>query len=119
MVIHVKILSEEVIRKPKAPLNVKLRAPSKSGVDIGSKFNKVLNQVPEIVPAPGSGDDPAPGPSSGSIECRIPPVVVCKGGKTTVVSYDDYLEKQFSRDSSSDEEFQFKVPNELLKSFLA
>ena len=108
-----------MIRKPKAPLDVKLRPPPKPGVDRGSRFNKVLNQVPEIVPAPGSGDDPAPGPSSASPQCRIPPVVVRKGGKTTVVSYDDYLEKQFSRDSSSDEEFQFKVPNELLKSFLA
>ena len=118
-VIHVEILSKEVSRKPKAPLDVKMRASPKSGMDVGSKFNKVLNQVPEIVPAPGSDDVPAPGPSSGSPECRIPPVVVRKGGKTTVVSYDDYLEKQFSRDSSSDEEFQFKVPNELLKSFLA
>ena len=118
-IIHVKILSEEVIRKPKTLLDVKLRAPSKSGLDVGSRFNKVLNQVPEIVPAPGNCDDPAPGHSSGSIECRIPPVVVHKRGKNTVVPYDEYLEKQFSRDSSSDEEFQFQVPNELLKSFLA
>ena len=81
--------------------------------------------VPERVPAPGPGRakprkvSPVAGLSSGDPECRIPPVTVRKGGKTVVYSYDDYLERQFTKDSSDEEDFQFEVPSNLLESFLA
>ena len=96
---------------------------------LGRECDKVSptspKNVPEPVPAPVPGCDvprkasPVAGPSSGVPECRIPPVVVRKGGKTVVYSYDDYLERQFTKDSSDEEDFQFEVPSNLLESFLA
>ena len=70
--------------------------------------------VDEVSP-PSPGDtEPVPGPSSASddVECRIPPVII-----TVVYSYDEYLERQFAKDSSDDKDFQFEVPKDLLESF--
>ena len=46
--------------------------------------------------------------------CRITPIIYRKGGRTTEVSVDEYLEGQLAKGSSEDEDFQFVVPPELL-----
>ena len=114
--------------RPAAPKPV-LFEVSNSRHGLGRKCDKMSpsspKNVPDPVPAPVPVCDvpreasPVAGPSGGDSECRIPPVVVRKGGKTTVYSYDDYLERQFTKDSSDEEDFQFEVPSNLLKSFLA
>ena len=126
-VIHVELLRADVAC-PAAPKPV-LFEVNNSRHGLGRKCDKVSptspKNVPDPVPAPVPGCDvprkasPVAGPSSGVPECRIPPVVVRKGGKTVVYSYDDYLERQFTKDSSDEEDFQFEVPSNLLESFLA
>ena len=39
-----------------------------------------------------------------------------KGGVNRVISYDEYLSRRFSKDSSEDEEFDFETPVELIDS---
>ena len=76
--------------------------------------------VDEVSPPSHDDAEPIPEPSRASdeVECRIPPVIIKKGGRTVVYSYDEYLERQFTKDSSDDENFQFEVPKDLLESFL-
>ena len=126
-VIHVEILRADASRSgvPK-PVLFEI---NKSRHGLGRECDKISlsppKKVPDPVPAPESGCDvprelsPVAGPSTEDSECRIPPVVVHKGGKSIVYWYDEYLEHQFTKDSTDDEDFQFEVPRNLLKSFLA
>ena len=49
----------------------------------------------------------------------LPEVVFCRAGKEVAISYDEYLNRTFIKDSSSDEEFIVETPNDLLDSLKA
>ena len=49
----------------------------------------------------------------------LPEVVVRRAGKEVVISYDEYLNRAFTKDSSSDEEFIIETPTDLLDSLKA
>ena len=49
----------------------------------------------------------------------LPEVVFRRAGKEVVISYDEYLNRAFTKDSSSDEEFIIETPTDLLDSLKA
>ena len=119
-VIHVEII-RDIVKSVSTGAVVKDKIspshPSISSTDDNLQMDLGVDEV-----SPPSHDDaepiPEPSRASDEVECRIPPVIIKKGGRTVVYSYDEYLERQFTKDSSDDENFQFEVPKDLLESFL-
>ena len=128
-VIQVEILTKD----PKAPVPLKQftfqSQPTTKNNEIESRDKVFPRTRPHLTEGNISRDklshrsiiarspEPTPGPSNaadGSPVCRITPIIYRKGGRTTEVSVDEYLEGQLAKGSSEDEDFQFVVPPELL-----